>query len=102
MGKATAEATAFSVGRNVNMVIVGTILTVTVDLSVDSPLSTSGKNDSIATTGAPADIGMLPDGRPAKMNLSVYAPVPASRIDESVAKQKAVAAAKAAKDAAKA
>jgi hypothetical protein len=87
---------AFNAGRNVTIEIKGTKLTATIDLSVDAPLSTSGKTESIATTGAPADIGALPDGRPAKLNLSLFAPV---RVENAEAAGKRVAAVKAAKEA---
>jgi hypothetical protein len=90
----------FNIGRNITVIIEGNTLTATVDLSVETPLTTTGKNDSISTTGAPQQVGVMPDGRPLTMNLSVYAPVPASRTDESIAKQAAHAAAKAAKKAA--
>jgi hypothetical protein len=100
MSKATVEA--YSIGRNVSMSRDGNIITAIIDLSVEAPLSTSGKTESIATTGAAADIGSLDDGRPVKMNISVYAPIPASRAVEAAEKQAAVKTAKEAAAAAKA
>ena len=92
----------FNIGRNISVTVEGNTLTATVDLSVETPLTTTGKNDSISTTGAPQQVGVMPDGRPLTMNLSLYAPVPTARADEATAKQAAFAAAKAAKAAAKA
>ena len=91
----------FNVGRNVVIDIEGSVLTATVDLSQEGDISTTGKTISIATTGAPADIA-LPNGSPAKMNLSIFAPVPLARVDEAATKAKAYAAVQAAKKAAKA
>jgi len=68
---------AFTVGRNVSISIDKSIMTVTVDLAAEGITSASGKSDTVATTGAPQAVGSLPDGRPVKMNLSVFAPVKA-------------------------
>ena len=68
---------AFTVGRNVSIDISKNVMTVTIDLSAEGITSGSGKSDTIATTGAPQAVGSLPDGRPVKMNLSVFAPLKA-------------------------
>ena len=91
----------YNVGRNVTLDITDGILTATVNLKEEGEISTTGKTISVATTGAPADIA-LPNGSPAKLNLSVFAPVPMERVDEAASKAKAYAAIQAAKKAAKA
>lgn len=107
MAKATAAVSdtaslSYSIGRNVMLSRDGDIITITIDLEADAPLSTSGKNESIATTGAAADVGSLGDGRPVKLNISCYVPFPAHRAVEAAAVVAAVKAAKAAaKEAAK-
>jgi len=67
----------YTLGRNVNVSKNGSKLVITVDLSAEGKVSSSGKSDTIATTGAPQPIGELPDGRPCKLNLSVFAPAKA-------------------------
>ncbi|GAF97079.1 unnamed protein product [marine sediment metagenome] len=68
---------AYNIGRNVKVEKKANTLTITIDLTAEGKLSASGKSDTIATTGAPQGIGELPDGRPVKMNLSVFAPAAA-------------------------
>lgn len=70
-------ATSYTIGRNIEISKSGSKLVVTIDLSAAGKVSASGKSDTIATTGAPQSIGELPDGRPVKMNLSVFAPAEA-------------------------
>ncbi len=68
---------SYNVGRNVNVTKTNGKLTVTIDLTSEGKVSASGKSDTIATTGAPQGIGELPDGRPLKLSLSVFAPTAA-------------------------
>jgi hypothetical protein len=74
---AASKTTKYSLGRNIVISKDDYHMTVEIDLRVEGKLSASGKSDTIATTGAPQGIGELPDGRPVKMNLSVFAPAKA-------------------------
>lgn len=69
--------TKFNVGRNLTVSLDDYLMTVEIDLRVEGITSASGKSDTVATTGAPQAVASLPDGRPVKMNLSVFAPVKA-------------------------
>jgi hypothetical protein len=60
--------------KNVKMVTKGNVLTITVDLSKEAGLSTSGKNVLIAKTGGNIDVPNPPGGKEIKIGLNVYRP----------------------------
>ena len=68
----------FRVGENIKVKQNGSkLVTITIDTTETGRLSSTGKNMTIATTGAAQVIGQTPDGRPVKLNLTAYAALPA-------------------------
>lgn len=67
----------FNIGTNIVASVEGKKLTLVIDIGESGHLSGSGKNMTLATTGSAQAVGNTPDGRPIKLNLSAYAPIPA-------------------------
>ena len=68
-------ATKFNIGRNVEVSVDGKKMTITADIGEQGQPSSTGKTDLIASSGGAQAVGSLPDGRPVKLNLALFAPV---------------------------
>lgn len=68
-------ATKYSIGRNCDVTVNGHTMTITIDLSADGAPSSTGKTEVISTSGGASVVGTSADGRPCKLNCTVFVPI---------------------------